>query len=254
MTQSRSDKPAPVALITGGARRIGAAITRRLHQAGYRVLVHYHSSADEARELCAELNARRPDSAAGLRADLTDREAVTTLARQALQAHGQIDLLVNNASSFYPTPLDESSHPDWDELFDSNARAAWFLCQALADSLRAQQGSIINLVDINARRGMAGFGIYTMAKSALESMTRSLARELAPRVRVNAVAPGAILWPEHLEDPQEHAEAQQHILDGIPLGRLGSPEDIAACVSFLATDALYVSGQTIRVDGGRSLG
>jgi len=244
---------APVALLTGAARRLGAATARALHQRGHRLIIHYRQSADAALALQAELNALRPDSTRVLQADLVDDQAVIRLGQQALDCFQRLDLLVNNASSFYATPLQDASLADWDALFNSNVKAAYFLSQRLAPALSRHHGSIVNLCDINADHGMAGFSIYTMAKSALKSMTRSLARELAPSVRVNAVSPGAILWPEqHGDSPAQQAE-QARILAGIPAGRLGSPNDIAAAVCFLGLDAHYVTGQTLSVDGGRRL-
>ncbi|MEX1196722.1 MAG: pteridine reductase [Pseudohongiellaceae bacterium] len=247
------DTTTPVALVTGSARRIGAAIVREFHGAGCHVIVHCHRSVREGQQLIDTLNEKRPGSARLLQADLTDHDAVLTLAEQVLQGFGRLDVLVHNASRFYTTPLGESTLRQWDDLIDSNARAAWFLTRSLAPALQDSRGSIVNLVDINAARGMSGFGPYTMAKSALEAMTRTLARELAPQVRVNAVAPGAILWPESMEDSPAAAAKQQKMLAGIPAGRLGTEREIATAVYFLARRAHYVTGQTLRVDGGRSL-
>lgn len=248
-----TDNGNPVVLITGGARRIGAAIARELHRRGCNLIIHYRRSDTDARALQRELLDKRPDSLQILCADLEAHDEVIRLADMALTAFGKLDGLVNNASSFYRTPVAEATLSDWDTLINSNTRAAFFLSQQLAPSLAQRNGNIVNITDMNADRGMKEFSIYTMAKSALKSMTRSLARELAPAVRVNAVAPGAILWPEHINDPQEHGDEQQHILDGIPAGRLGSPEDIAMAVAFLMLDAHYMTGQTVRVDGGRAL-
>jgi len=244
----------PVILITGGARRLGAATVRHLHQRGCRLIVHFRSSAKHALALQQELNGIRPDSIHLLQADLENHQAVIRLAQEALGCYGQIDGLVNNASAFYPTPLQSATETDWNTLMDSNCKGAFFLSQQLAPALTETRGSIVNITDMNADRGMREHCIYTMAKSALKSMTRSLARDLAPDVRVNAVAPGAILWPEALSDPQEHAQEHQAIISGIPAGRLGDPQDIALAVAYLLLDASYMTGQTVRVDGGRALG
>lgn len=257
MTEPTPDNPdpsaAPVVLVTGAARRIGAAIARRFHASGYRVLVHCHHSLDEAQALVDELNRKWPGSTGLLRGDLNEHERVLELGREAGRYFGRLDALVHNASRFYPTPLEESSLAQWDDLMNSNARSAWFLTQALAPALRRTRGRVINLVDINAQRGMADFGPYTMAKAALEAMTRGLARELAPEVRVNAVAPGAILWPEHIDRMEDPTAAQREMLASIPAGRMGTVDDIAEAVFFLADRADYITGQTLRVDGGRAL-
>ncbi len=242
-----------VVLLTGAARRIGGATALHFHRAGYRVLVHCHRSVREGQALVEGMNRQRSGSAALLQADLNEHDAVLRLAREAAACFGRLDVLVHNASRFYPTACGDSTLAHWDDLMNSNARSAWFLSQALQPALRERRGNIVSLVDINAARGMAGFVPYTMAKAALEAMTRSLARELAPHVRVNAVAPGAILWPEHMDDSGDANAEQQRMLDGIPLGRLGTMEDIAAAVYFLACEAHYVTGQTLRVDGGRAL-
>ncbi len=243
--------PNPVALVTGGAQRIGAAITRHLHARGYDLLIHYRRSRDEAEALARELNHVRADSARCLGADLLQDAAIAQLAEESLCAWQRLDLLVNNASSFYPTPLSQISAEDWHDLLGSNARAPLFLCRNLAPALCHQGGTIVNLIDVHARNGLAEYTPYIMAKAALAAMTRCLARELAPSVRVNGVAPGAILWPTDKAAMGE--EEKQKILDQICLGRLGTPEDIAALVGFLAQDAHYVTGQVIAVDGGRSL-
>jgi pteridine reductase len=243
----------PVVLITGAARRIGARTADVFHEHGYRVLIHCHRSLAEAQALVLKLNNQRGNSAFLLQADLNNTHDVKALADAVLSQHTRLNVLVNNASSFYATPIASVSEQDWLDLMGSNARAPLFLSQALAPRLRASHGSIVNLTDMNINRGMAGFSAYTMAKAALQAMTRSLARELAPDVRVNAVSPGAILWPEHASDPQTHAQQQAAILAGIPMARLGSPDDIAQTVFFLAHHAHYVTGQTWRVDGGRGL-
>ena len=240
----------PVALITGAAQRIGAVIARTLHDAGYRVLIHYRGSAAAADQLADELNQRRSDSALTLQADLDDMGQVTTLAEQAVAAFGQLDLLVNNASSFFPTPVDTSTQQQWDQLINSNLRAPYFLSSTLAPMLRQQQGVIINLVDIHAQRGLEGYAIYSMAKAGLQMMTISLAKELAPEIRVNGVSPGAILWPE--ADAALSDSEKQALLAKVPLQRTGSPQDIANTVLFLASSS-YISGQILAVDGGRSI-
>jgi len=243
----------PVVLVTGAARRIGACIARTFHQNGYRVLVHCNQSVADAQQLVYELNQNRANSTIVLTADLNDDQQTLQLAKEAVAAFGQINVLVNNASRFYPTPVGNIGTEQWHDLMASNALAPLLLSQALADELRNQRGSIVNLTDMNAERGMKNFVPYTMAKAALQAMTRSLARELAPEVRVNSVSPGAILWPDHASDPVEHADKQAAILAGIPLGRLGTMQDIADAVFFLAHSAHYVTGQTINVDGGRIL-
>lgn len=238
----------PVALITGAANRIGATIARVLHEAGYRVVVHYRNSAEAAHALITELNAAREDSARTVRADLAEFAQLETFARQSLAQWGRLDVLVNNASSFYPTALDEIDEGDWHDLMNSNARAPLFLSKHLHTALATNGGAIVNIVDSTALDGVAGFTPYTMAKAALANMTKSLARELAPRVRVNGVSPGAILWPEYAGGVSE--EEKQQAIAQTALGRMGAPEDIAHAVLFLARDASYVTGQVIAVDGG----
>lgn len=238
----------PVALVTGAANRIGATIARTLHSAGYNVIVHYRHSADAAHALIGELNAQRPDSARSVRADLAEFAQLETLANQGLAQWQRLDVLVNNASSFYPTALAEIDDGDWHDLMNSNAKAPLFLSKYLHRELAARRGAIVNIVDSTALDGVAGFTPYTMAKAALANMTKSLARELAPHVRVNGVSPGAILWPEYAGGMSE-AEKQQAIAQ-TALGRMGAPEDIAHTVLFLARDASYVTGQVIAVDGG----
>ena len=241
-----SDK---IALVTGASRRIGAKIVRGLHAAGYRVLLHYHRSEDEARQLAKELNAERPGSILALRADLDDTAALGELVRRAIDAWGHLDALVNNASTFYPTPLGTVTESQWDDLLGSNLKAPFFLCQAAAPYLARRQGAIVNLVDIYAERPLKGYLAYSIAKAGLAALTRSLAVELAPDVRVNGVAPGAILWPEQADGGQTQAD----ILARIPLARSGSPADIAGAVRFLLEDTPYITGQIIAVDGGRSV-
>lgn len=240
---------APVAIITGAARRIGATTAEFLHRRGLNVVIHYRGSADAAAELSERLNALRADSAVTVQADLSDPQAPALILKAALDAYGRLDVLINNASAFYPTPIGEATAEHWDDLFASNVRAPFFLSQACAPHLARRGGAIVNLVDIHALVPMQRHSVYGMAKSGLVMQTRALAKELAPDIRVNGVAPGAILWPEN-EDSPEAAEA---ILDRVPLGHQGRPEDIAGAVTFFALDAPYVTGQILAVDGGRML-
>ncbi|MDX1604664.1 MAG: pteridine reductase [Candidatus Competibacterales bacterium] len=237
------------ALVTGGARRIGAAIVRRLHAAGLNLNLHFRHSEAEAEALAAELQRQRPDSVQLLEADLRDTAALPRLVERAAQRWGRLDLLVNNASAFYPTPLESTTEAQWEDLLGSNLKAPFFLVQAAAPWLRAMRGSVVNIADIHAERPRAGHPVYSAAKAGLVALTRSLAWELRPAVRVNAVAPGAILWAEQDDDPA----ARQAILERIPLDRLGTPDDIARAVLFLARDTDYVTGQVLAIDGGRSL-
>jgi pteridine reductase len=238
-----------VAIVTGAARRIGAAIAEALHDRGLDIVVHYRGSADAAGELVGRLNAERADSALSVQADLLDPGAPDRILARALEAYGRLDVLVNNASAFFPTPVGEATAAHFEELFASNLRAPFFLSQASAPHLARRGGAIVNLVDIHALVPMQRHALYCQAKAGLVMQTRALARELAPAVRVNGVAPGAILWPENEESP----EAAPAILDRIPLGHQGRPEDIAGAVTFLALDAPYITGQILAVDGGRLL-
>lgn len=239
-----------VVLITGGAKRVGAAICRRLHAAGASLMLHYRSSAGEARLLQAELNHVRANSVALIQADLLDCAKLPSLVEQTVQTFGRLDGLVNNASSFYPTPVGDLTPDAWRDLMGTNVMAPLFLVQAAAPALRKAQGAIVNLADIHADRPLKGYVIYSIAKSAVVGMTRSLARELAPDVRVNAVAPGPVLWPEG--DSFDEL-SRQRIISHTPLEREGSPEDIAGAVHFLLAEAPYVTGVTLDVDGGRSI-
>ncbi|WP_298137003.1 pteridine reductase [Acidiferrobacter sp.] len=238
----------PVALVTGGGRRLGAAIARQLHARGLSVVVHYRSSADEARLLKAELESIRPGTVAVVSADILAADAPDRLIDTALTHFGRLDVLVNNASTFYETPLDTASVAQWDDLIGTNLRAPFFLCQRAAPHLAARAGAIVNMIDIHAHRPLKDFPIYSVAKAGLAMLTQSLARELAPRVRVNGVAPGAILWPESGAEEAYRAR----VLADIPLHRTGSPEDIARAVTFFLLDAPYITGQILAVDGGRS--
>lgn len=271
-TELALEENSPVALITGAAKRIGATMAKTLHSAGYRVIIHYGHSAEDANALVNSLNAKRPNSAICLQADLCKLEDITRLAEQAtapdafslgsntvhaesnvkagsnVKAMARIDVLINNASSFYPTPLGDISANDWQALVGSNVQGPLFLSQALWPTLKASNGCIINMVDMHIDRPLPHHTVYGLAKTALASITRSLAVEMAPEVRVNGIAPGAILWPER---ELEH-DQKQRLLDSIPLGGLGSPEDIANTATFLIS-ANYITGQIIYVDGGRSL-
>jgi len=237
------------ALVTGGARRVGAAIARRLHAAGARVLIHYRESEAAANALVKELNAARASSAAAVKADLLAPVAPRALVGAAMSAFGRLDLLVNNASSFYPVKLGEIEASHWEELMGSNLRAPLFLAQEAAPELSRHEGAIVNLVDIHAERPLKGYPVYSVAKAGLAALTRSLALELAPRVRVNGVAPGAIAWPE---DGQFEPGERERIVATTPLARTGTPEEVAQAVHFLAT-APFVTGQVLAVDGGRSI-
>jgi pteridine reductase len=240
-------------LITGAAKRIGAACARLLHSEGCNVFLHYRSSAAEARQLCDELNQLRPASAKIMQADLLNMTDLEAVAREASLAWGGIDVLVNNASSFYPTSVTDVTERQWDELLGSNLKAPFFLAKTLAKTLTDSKGCIINIVDIHAERGLSGYPVYSIAKAGLVAMTKVLAKELGPEVRVNGVAPGAILWPE-LDLPEDLSEsAKLEILQRVILKRSGEPVDIAKAVLFLIKDADYITGQILTVDGGRTL-
>lgn len=241
----------PVALVTGGAHRIGAEICRTLHRIDYKLALHYHKSMDRAEELARELNAHRPDSCHIYGGDLCDEVAVELLSSAVLADFGGLDMLVNNASLYFRTPPDESNAKDWEQLTASNLRAPFLIVRYLQQALKERGGSVVNILDAHSHRAAPGYAVYDMTRSGLESLTRSLARELAPGVRVNGVAPGMILWPE-TRDASLSNEQKEALLELIPLGRLGSPEDIASAVRFLAS-APYITGQVLVVDGGRSL-
>ncbi|MEM8816042.1 MAG: pteridine reductase [Pseudomonadota bacterium] len=239
-----------VALVTGSARRIGAEIVRTLHKDYARVAIHYRGSHEDARALAAELNAERDDSAAIFKADLLDTASLPALAKDVLGWAGRLDILVNNASTFYPTPLGSITETQWDDLIGSNLKAPLFLSQACLPALRDARGVIINLVDIHSGNPLKNHHVYSPAKAALAMLTRALAKDLGPEIRVNGVSPGAILWPS---DGMSE-EVKDKILNQVPLSRAGGPADIAGCVLYLIRDANYVSGQIIAVDGGRSAG
>ncbi len=239
-----------VVLITGGAKRVGAAISRRLHAAGANLMLHYRASAGEARLLQAELNHARAGSVALIQADLLDVGKLPSLVEQTLATFGRLDGLVNNASSFFATQVGDITPAVWEDLVGTNLRAPLFLSQAAAPALKRAQGAIVNITDIHAERPLKGYVVYSAAKAGLSGLTRSLARELAPDVRVNAVAPGPILWPE---DGQFDELSRQRIVSHTPLKREGTPDDIARTVHFLLAEASYVTGETIAVDGGRHM-
>jgi pteridine reductase len=239
-----------VALITGAARRIGAAISRCLHADGANVVVHYRNSADDAVALCEQLNQLRPDSAMSIQAELADTAKLPDLIAAVTAWQGRLDILINNASSFYATPIGTVSEEHWNDLVGTNLKAPLFLSQAALQPLRESHGSIVNIVDVHAQRPLREHSVYGSAKAGLAMLTRSLAKDLAPEVRVNGVSPGAIMWPENgLNDASKTA-----ILKQIPAARIGDATDIAGCVLYLVRDAHYVTGQIIAVDGGRSIG
>jgi pteridine reductase len=236
-------------LITGGARRVGAVLTRALHAAGASVLIHCHHSLQAAQALSAELERQRSGSTAIVVADLLDTAALPRLVDSALTHFGRLDLLINNASSFYPTPIGHISVAHWEDLMGTNLRAPLFLTQAAARALQESGGSVLNIVDIHGQRPLRDHALYSTAKAGLIMLTRALARELAPAVRVNAIAPGAILWPEG--GMQESRKTR--ITQRTPLQRQGSPDDIARAVLFFASEAPFVTGQILAIDGGRSI-
>ncbi|MBV1883910.1 MAG: pteridine reductase [Pseudomonadales bacterium] len=236
------------ALVTGAAKRIGAEIASDLHANHFNVIVHFNQSQKEAQTLVHQFNSVRPNSAIAIQADLNDIEDVLKLAKEAVLCFGRIDLLINNASAFRPTIIGKTSEKQWDSLFNSNAKAPFFLSQALTPELTKQSGSIINMIDIYGERPLLNHTIYCMAKSSLAMMTRSLAKELGPNIRVNGIAPGAILWPEQ----PESSALQNDILDKTCLKRLGQVQDIIKTIGFLYTNE-YITGQIINIDGGRSV-
>ncbi|TAJ78128.1 MAG: pteridine reductase [Gallionellaceae bacterium] len=238
-------------LVTGGAKRVGAAICRRLHAAGANIVIHYRSSLYEALALRAELETLRENSAHCVQADLLDIAALKAMVEEAVKRFGQLDALINNASSFYATPLPQVNERQWSDLLGTNLKAPLFLAQAAADELRRRHGAIVNIADIHAERPMHGHLLYSAAKAGLVALTKGLAQEMAPQVRVNAVAPGVISWPEDAEWADE--ERRRKIVAHTLLKREGEPDDIARAVQFLLADAPYITGQVISVDGGRSI-
>ena len=237
------------ALITGSSRRIGAVIVKNLHASGMDVGIHYNSSKTEATSLCAELNELRPNSASIFSGDITLVNETENLVKDFISWSGRIDLLVNNASSFYPTPIGTITENHWNDLIGTNLKGPLFITQAASDALRKAHGSVINLIDVHTRSPLKNHPAYSSAKAGLKMLTRSLAKDLAPEIRVNGISPGAILWPE--DGISE--EAKKSILEQIPLNRTGSPQDIADCVLFLLNQANYITSQIIAVDGGRSV-
>jgi len=235
-------------LITGAAKRIGACCAKMLHEKGCNIFLHYRTSEQETRQLVNGMNQIRSDSARMMQADLLNMDELKLLAKQAESAWGSLDVLINNASAFYPQTVNKVSEQNWDELLGSNLKAPFFLSQALADTLLENCGCIINIIDIHAERGLKGYPIYSIAKAGLAGMTRILAKELGPEIRVNGVSPGAILWPE-----EQCSDQKEEILRRVVLKRSGEPEDIAKAACFLIEDAPYITGQIITVDGGRTL-
>ncbi len=251
MRSGESQMQGKVVLVTGGAKRVGAAICRRLHAAGAGVAIHYRSSDQEALALQQQLNDLRPDSAAVFQADLLDLHALPQLLDKVFNRFGQLDALVNNASSFYATQLADINESQWHDLMGANLKAPLFLAQAAAAELGRRRGCIVNIADIHAERPMQGHLLYSVAKAGLVALTKGLAQEMAPQVRVNAISPGVIVWPENTDwmDEEQRRKIVAHTL----LKREGEPDDIARTVAFLISDAPYITGQIIAVDGGRSV-
>jgi pteridine reductase len=240
-------------LITGAARRVGATLARELHAAGANVAIHFRTSAADAAKLATELNDRRPKSAATVRANLLDVETLGSLVEFTLRHFGALDVLVNNASTFYETPVGKITPAAWDDLMGTNLKVPLFLAQAAAPALRASRGLILNIVDIHALRPLRNYTVYCAAKAGLHMVTRSLAKELGPEIRVNGIAPGPILWPEGQGEDKGDEQKRAKIIERTVLKRMGSPEDIARTAVFLAVNAPYITGQIIAVDGGRSV-
>ena len=240
-----------IVLITGGAKRVGASICRLLHANGANLMIHYRSSVNEARALQAELNLQRPNSVAIIQGDLLNLSVLPSLINETIKHFGKLDVLINNASSYYPTEIGDIQEEQWQDLMGSNLKAPLFLSQAAAVELRKQQGCIINITDMHVERPKKGYIVYSVAKAGLVTLTKSLAHELSPEVRVNAVAPGPVMWPE--DNPQFDELYRQRVISQTLLKRIGEPNDIAKTVKFLIQDAPFITGQVIAVDGGRSL-
>ena len=248
MNSSLQDK---VVLITGGAKRVGASICRLLHGGGAKLMIHYRNSAGEARALQSELNLQRPNSAAIIQGDLLNLAVLPSLIQETVSHFGHLDVLINNASSYYATEIGEIGNDQWEDLIGSNLKAPLFLAQAAAHELRKQQGCIINITDMHVERPKKGYVVYSVAKAGLVTLTKSLAQELGPEVRVNAVAPGPVLWPE--DNPQFNEVYRQRVISQTLLKRIGESDDVAKAVRFLIQDAPFITGQVIAVDGGRLL-
>jgi pteridine reductase len=246
-----ADSQTKVVLITGGAKRVGASITRELHRQGASIMLHYHTSETEALALEAELNNIRPNSAAITQCNLLETDCLPALVAATLQTFGRLDALVNNASSYYPTELGTIQLEQWEDLMGSNLKAPLFLSQAAADALQASSGCIVNITDMHIERPKKHYIVYSAAKAGLVSLTKSLAQELAPRVRVNAVAPGPVLWPDSAQEFDE--QYRQQVINQTLLKRSGEPGDIAKAVKFLIYDAPFITGHVLAVDGGRHL-
>ncbi|RDI42451.1 pteridine reductase [Aquicella lusitana] len=248
----KSSLASKVALITGSARRVGAEIARTLHDAGMNIVLHYNVSEEEAFKLCEQLNQKRKESAVVMRAELQEAESGKMLIQKAAETWKRLDVLVNNASRFYRTSIGKITDYAWDDLMNSNLKAPFFLAQSAAPFLAATQGTIINITDVNADRPLHDFAVYCISKAGLVAMTKILAKELGPLIRVNGISPGSILWPEG--DNALSEEDKQKIIERTPLLRSGSPEDVAKAVLFFVRDADFITGQILNIDGGRTLG
>ena len=247
----KSDLENKAVLITGGAKRVGASICRLLHAHGANLMIHYRSSINEARALQAELNLQRPNSVAIIHGDLLNLSVLPSLVKETVNQFGHLDVLINNASSYYPTEIGEIDDEQWNDLVGSNLKAPMFLSQAAAPELRKNHGCIVNITDMHVERPKKGYVVYSVAKAGLVTLTKSLAHELSPDVRVNAVAPGPVMWPE--DNPQFNEVYRQRVISQTLLKRIGEPNDVAKAVKFLIQDAPFITGQVIAVDGGRSL-
>ena len=240
-----------VVLITGGAKRVGAAISRELHANGAKLMIHYNKSQTEARALQAELNLQRANSVAIIQGDLLNIAVIPSLVKETINQFGQLDVLINNASTYFPTEIGNINEENWQDLMGSNLKAPMFLAQAAATELRKNHGCIINITDMHIERPKKGYVVYSVAKAGLVTLTKSLAHELSPEVRVNAVAPGPVQWPEN--NPQFDEVYRQRVISQTLLKQIGTPQDIAKAVKFLIADAPFITGHVLAVDGGRSL-